>query len=169
MTERPRAVLTLPRADTTMLRSINQLWHIHDASLAVPYDLHPHGEHRANQWSTLFQTRLERVVRITTHQEMPEVKQHMREVVYYRHQGRANRVAYLTPTDLATVHRQLVRERKQKEAIGARAMAESATKAQSPCCYNGFIRELQEPYSIFYNYHADRCRVCGRQCSDSAA
>jgi hypothetical protein len=107
------AGLTLPGAGTQTLRKINQHWHIHNASDAVPYDLHPHGEHRANRWSTLFQERLERVVRTTPPQEKEAVLQRMREVVYYRNQCKASRVAYLTTLDLAIVHRQLMRVRKR--------------------------------------------------------
>ncbi|KAF1831648.1 hypothetical protein BDW02DRAFT_481194, partial [Decorospora gaudefroyi] len=99
------STLTLPGAGTTTLRNINQHWKIHDASLAVPYDLHPQGEHRANKWGSMFQTRLERLVSITWPTEMQEVKERMRDAVNYRCQGKASRVTYLTVADLTTVYR----------------------------------------------------------------
>jgi hypothetical protein len=147
--------LALPGAGTPTLRHINQLWHIHDASLAVPFDLHPHGEHRANKWSTLFQDRLGRVVRITSPQERQQVFDRMRDVVNYRNQGKASRVAFLTTVDLATVYRQLMRKRNRRKATGGKEMVVSAGVERPRPLDKIFFEEMSEILRLLDNYQPD--------------
>jgi hypothetical protein len=113
------ATLTLPGAATSTLRNINRLWNIHDASMAVPYSLHPRGEHRANQWGTVFQSKLEVIVKIAHPDEIREIKQHMQRVVFRRCQGRPTRVKYMTVADLIVVLRYVKRKRREEDVRAA--------------------------------------------------
>jgi len=113
--------LTLPGAGTTTLRNINKTWKLCDASHAIPYDLHPHGEHRANKWSRLFQIRLERLVLLTNARMKDYILQQMRDVVYFRHQGKQNRLLCVTVCDLNRLYRRIRREQMRLNSAVERA------------------------------------------------
>lgn len=113
--------LTVPGAGTDILRKINKAWNLWDASHAVPYDLHPHGEHRANEWSRLFQIRLERLVLLTNARMKDYILEQMRDVVYSRHQGRQNRLLCVTVCDLDRLYRRIRREQMRENSAAERA------------------------------------------------
>ena len=113
--------LTLPGAGTAILRNINSIWKLYDASYAIPYDLHPHGEHRANKWSRVFQMRLERLVLLTNSQMKDYIQEQMRDVVYSRHQGRQSRLLCVTVCDLDRLYRRIRREQLRVDNAAERA------------------------------------------------
>lgn len=104
-----------------MLKNINSIWHLKDASEAVPYDLNPHGEHRANKWSRLFQVRLERLVLLTNSRMMAHILEQMRDVVCLRHQGIQNRLLCVTVCNLDRLYRRIRREQMREDNAVERA------------------------------------------------
>jgi len=121
MTHPRTSHLTLPGAGTAVLRKINKNWKLCDARHAIPYDLHPHGEHRANKWSRLFQIRLERLVLLTNARMKDYILEQMRDVVYFRHQGRQNRLLCVTVCDLDRLYRRIRREQLREDNAAERA------------------------------------------------
>ena len=121
MTHPQTSCLTLPGAGTATLRNINKTWKLWDASHAIPYDLHPHGKHRANKWSRLFQIRLERLVLLTNARMEDYILEQMRDVVYFRHQGRQNRLLCVTVCDLDRLYRRIRREQMRENSAAERA------------------------------------------------
>jgi len=113
--------LTLPGAGTAILRNINSIWKLYDASYAIPYDPHPHGEHRANKWSRPYQMRLERLVLLTNSRIKDYIQEQMRDVVYIRHQGRQNLLLCVTVCDLDRLYRQIRREQIREDKAAERA------------------------------------------------
>jgi hypothetical protein len=130
MSNRRTAILTLPGAGSAVLRNINKIWNLHDASYAVLHDLHPHGEHRANEWSSMFQLRLERIVKLTSLEEKEEVMQQMRDVVYFRHQGKESRLLCVTVSDLETLYRRIMRKKTRERNAAARLVTRQRSARQ---------------------------------------
>lgn len=113
--------ITIAGAATSTLRSINRCWKLLNAANAIPYNMHPQGEHRANRWHPSFQTALEKVAKITLPTELAEIKARMRFTVYARCHGKPRRANYVTIADLASVLRQM----RNKRAKGGAALMEA--------------------------------------------
>jgi hypothetical protein len=152
--------LILPGAGSPILRNIKKTWNIHDASLAGSFELYPHGEHSANQWSPPFQLRLERVVKLTTKWEKDQIMQQLRKVVYYRRQGNESRLLCATVGDLETLCRRILRTKIWERHAIARLTSQERHTIQQ-------VKNAGRSISSFHpQYRRDDIRSQGRHSSE---
>ncbi|KAF1911964.1 hypothetical protein BDU57DRAFT_564539 [Ampelomyces quisqualis] len=97
--------LTIPGAGTPTLRKIGQTWCIYNVATAIPYDLHPQQEHRANHWSSKFQEALKDVSQVVKLEELEEFQEKCESIVEIRCNKKPKRVKYLITEDLKSVER----------------------------------------------------------------
>lgn len=104
-TSHQTSILTLPGAGTPALRNIGQAWSIHNVADAIPSDLQPRHEHRANAWKPNFQAALEAISQVASREYLPEIQVLFRSAIQVRRNKRPSRVRYLTVKDLENVLR----------------------------------------------------------------
>lgn len=107
----------LPGAGSETLRNIGRTWHIVDVAIAIPYHLHPKGQHRANDWCKNFQDALEIVSRNCDGSELEVLKEYCQRVVDTRRHNNPQRCKWLTAHDMKAVNRMFLHKRQIERNI----------------------------------------------------
>lgn len=129
--------LTLPGAGSETLRKIGCTWSVGDVAIAIPYHLHPRGQHRANHWYKGFQDALEIVSRNCNGSELEVLREYCQRVVDTRRHKNPHKCNWLTANDLKAVNRTFLHKsamegnlkgRRAETGVGGRFKTEWGTR-----------------------------------------
>jgi len=99
------ARITLPSETTQALHYIGRAWVVNDVADAIPYHLHPQGEHCADLWSPQFVAVLKDIAMITHRRELSDIAERLQAAVDIRRNKHPGRKAYLIVKDLESTRR----------------------------------------------------------------